>query len=373
MFAGKVYATPAADTHRAIERLALGCHRRGSLDGNPQEGVLSESLSRILKEAFLGLDSASPACKPRIEWHKFGGSKECILPRPIYGNEIQPGSVFAMLTSSPLSLHLYRPSLGDELVRVPFDCPTDSVLFIEPCISSQSLWFSFEPDAQPQSWLLCSSTVLLGSPARNALSLDQYFKQDAIASCAAVQERFVEDSFCQFQCMSDGQASRLVEALRACTPSMELAGPFDYRRYRILRGEGCCEYVQTFVQEAIGSSAFQHWISSITGLDLGGILSLEIRWVVGGDYQIINGDYSPPKGLDVVLTLAPAGDQSCPAPDGAAIFYIVDGEQAAKASPTHGTMSLAYRLDECDRFLCYLSKSSSLGLFQFVITFSVVE
>lgn len=206
-------------------------------------------------------------------------------------------------------------------------------------------------------------------------------------------EAFVEESFCEAPCFPPQAAATLLTTLeglvradRVATAGSpggrwcRVAGPMDYRNFEYLELSKEAPLMAEGVSllRMLTSDAFRELVSKMSGLDLVGLCLLDGRRITQGAYQMFNDRYSEPPGLDVVITLLrdPADGGVQLAQDGGSWLYLVEGEQVACIRPRHNTISLAYRVEGCTRFmplLCDVPSLETFEVFQLHLTFVVKE
>jgi hypothetical protein len=268
---------------------------------------------------------------------------------------------------------LYTRTFGDELL--PLNLPAGEMLLIETQLVATEMFYSHDG-----GWLVMA-LVTIQEP-RIELDLNEWLvdvtkttggSDNHLVDGSAVQAEFADASFCELSCFKDKKAEELVNLLERHRNEFTLEGPCNYRKYRCLSLAASEELDP--LQEILTSGIFQRRIELLTGLDLAGIVRMRLCCLSSGDYQIINEDYPEPEGLDVIITLSP-NNQCRRRQDGGTIFYVVGGEEVAAVKPRHNQMSLAYRIDDCQRFIAYLChdniEEKCESYYQIHLTYTVI-
>lgn len=143
-------------------------------------------------------------------------------------------------------------------------------------------------------------------------------------------------------------------------------GPMDYRHYRLLHS-----YHGRVAELArcLGSASMRAYLQSLSGLELSQhpVVPLRVCHFVPGSYLIMNDEYAEPAGLDAVFCVNLGGSR-----EAGRMCYHGSSELLLDFGAVHNQLAVVYRLEECSRFVRYVSRlCRDASIVYFTLTYGV--
>lgn len=272
---------------------------------------------------------------------------------------------FALLlqTTCPHRVRIYRLDT-DGISLVPLMLPNRNLIVVNLQRMLDDFYLAFTQGDELMAVMtlaLVPYSAFLSQPRRE----NPFFEH---ISATDILKTFQEESFCQVDL---GRRASQILFERYDDPRLRTTslGPLDYCNYERVEPNDPSDLE---LMEILHSNRFLEDVQRLTGLQLLGVKRCELRRISMNAYQIFNDRYTEPHGLDLIINFVPERYRHVqPSQDGATWFYLVDGEEVARVKPQHGTMSLAYRVDGCHRFMAKVC--DPFEMLQLLITFAVID
>lgn len=309
--------------------------------------------------------------------HRFDKTRTLFLPPQPLSTEPANTAQVALFIGSPLRragvLKVFRRNLDRELLPVEQLASAQAIL-VEVQAFTSTMYYALDGEGMDEETFLLFALFNVNG-RRQKVSNCSLSDIASSSSLRAAQEDFIESSFTQLS-LPTLLNDTLYQDLRALpTASWCMVGPYDYRHWydcpleRLSLGGGSA---LESLRDLLLGDTFRIWIGQLSGLELGGLQDISLRKITRRCFQIFNEQYEEPSGLEVVLSVMTAEPTDASHGNGGSWIYLVDGEQVAEITPQNGILSMAYRIDGCNRFLSYVPGESSLCLYQFHLLFKVI-
>lgn len=342
----------------------------GLARGDYAAGVLERRLLDLCTRHYV-VQGEAPVL---VKSHEFDRTNELFLPPQRLAAQPANAAQVALFVP-PLGhgtvLRIFRRGVDTELLPVE-PLPTGTIL-VEVQAAAPDIYYAMDGGTTTDTTRLLVALFDV-QRCRGTESVPGLLEPALSASLKEVQDEFVESSFVQFSLPSllDGLHPDL---LALPTDSWVVAGPYDYRHWHEYPLELLRDGALGALRAALVGDTFRVWIEQLSGLRVRGLQEASLRRITGRCFQIFNEQYDESAGLDVVLSvvLPDPSDAVSSGEGGGSWIYLVDGEKVAEIVPRDGTLSMAYRVEGCTRFLSYVSAKRQLALYQFHLLFGVSE
>lgn len=347
--------------------------------GDGEEG--DPSLERqLLDMCKLHYDIPPKEALVTVRIHKLNKARTLFLPpQPLSVEPVNTVQVVLFIVGSPHqtgALRVFRRNIDTELLPVEL-ASTSRAMLIEVQAFAPTLYYALDGGEVDGGGATSLLVALFNVTGRRHEVLD-YSLPDAVSSSLLreAQDKFIESSFTQFPLpalLTDALCQNLREVP---STSWHLVGPYDYRHWHECPLELACLDGGSALKglgNLLLSDTFRTWIGHLSGLELGGLQEISLRRVTRRCFQIFNEQYEEPSGLEVVLSVMATEVTDASHDNGGSWIYLVEGEKVAEIPPQHKILSMAYRVEGCNRFLSYVPGDSALCLYQFHLLFRVIE